>query len=270
MKTLKLISTLALTLTFLFTQVGNVAAAPLAQDSTPITGTIDTIVVDSDANGDPIVVVTLLDGQSYSFSVETAASLGLLVLDAVTGEPVLDPVTGLPQADLTQEDQPIEFLPTDALPDETEEESVHPISALLAAFFDEEASVIDEYHSDGFGFGVIAQALWMSKNITEDASLVEAILDAKQNKDFESFFTEHPEYLENFDGTAPTNWGQFKKGLLEKKNNLGNVVSGHADDEDSSQPGNGNGNGNGNGHGNGQGNGNGGGNGNGNGNGHRP
>jgi hypothetical protein len=264
MKNLKLITTLVLAFAFLFAQVGNVAAAPLAQETTPITGTIDTIVVDTDANGDPIVVVTLLDGQSYSFSVETAASLNLLVLDPVTGEPVLDPATGLPQADLTQEDQPIEFLPTDVLPDETEEEeSVHPISALLAAFFNEDASVIDGYHTDdGFGFGVIAQALWMSKNLTDDASLAGDILDAKQDKDFETFFTNHPEYLENFGDSMPTNWGQFKKGLLEKKNNLGNVVSGHAEDDENSSTqsvheknkdkghGNGNGNGHGNGHGN--------------------
>ena len=270
MKNLKLITTLLLAFSFLFAQVGNVAAAPLAQDSTPITGTIATIAVEPDANGDPLVVVTLEDGQVYQFSVETAASLGLLVLDPVTQEPVLDPVTGLPQADVTQEGQPIEFLPTDVIPDETEEEeSVHPISALLAAFFDEDASVIDEYHTDGFGFGVIAQALWMSKNLADDASLTEDILLAKQDKDFESFFEDHPEYLENFDGTAPSNWGQFKKGLLEKKNNLGNVVSGHAEEEDdSSQPGNGNGNGQGNGNGNGHGNGQGNGNGNGRGNGH--
>ena len=267
MKNLKLITTLILAFSFLFAQVGNAAAAPLAQDSTPITGTIATIAVEPDANGDPLVVVTLEDSQVYQFSVETAVSLGLLVLDPVTQEPVLDPVTGLPQADVTQEGQPIEFLPTDVIPDETEEEeSVHPISALLAAFFDEDASVIDEYHTDGFGFGVIAQALWMSKNLADDASLTEDILLAKQDKDFESFFEDHPEYLENFDGTAPSNWGQFKKGLLEKKNNLGNVVSGHAEEEDdSSQPGNGNGNGNGQGNGNGNGHGNGQGNGNGNG-----
>jgi hypothetical protein len=268
MKNLKLITTLILAFSFLFAQVGNVAAAPLAQDSTPITGTIATIAIESDANGDPIVAVTLEDGQIYQFSVETAASLGLILLDPVTQEPVLDPVTGLHQADVTQEGQPVEFLPTDVIPDETEEEeSVHPISALLAAFFDEDASVIDGYHTDGFGFGVIAQALWMSKNLVEDASLTEDILLARQDKDFESFFEDHPEYLENFDGTAPTNWGQFKKGLREKKNNLGNVVSGQAEEEaDASQPGNGNGNGQGNGNGNGNGQGNG--NGNGRGNGH--
>ena len=253
MKNLKLMTTLVLAFAFLFAQVGNVAAAPLAQDPTPITGTIDTIVVEPDANGDPVVIVTLEDGQIYHFSVETAASLNLIVLDPVTSEPVLDPATGLPQADVTQEGQPIEFLPTDVLPDETEEEPVHPISALLAAFFFPDdagmASVIDSFHNGDneegvFGFGVIAQALWMSRNISDngeaDADLAGEILLAKKSGDFSAFF---PEGTEN----VPTNWGQFKKALLEKKQNLGSVVSGQAEDDNSSQPLNGQGNEHGNG-----------------------
>ncbi|HEU0294285.1 MAG TPA: hypothetical protein VFR47_16210 [Anaerolineales bacterium] len=235
MKNLKLITTLVLTFAFLFAQVGNVAAAPLAQDPTPITGTIDTIVVDTDANGDPVVVVTLLDGQSYSFSVETAASLELLALDPVTGEPMLDPDTGLPQADLTQEGQTIEFLPTDVIPDETEEEDVHPISALLATFFfpddDSMAAVIDSYHNgdneDGvFGFGVIAQALWMAKNADSEFTF-EDVLQAK--KDGSGTFTLS-------DGTEITynNWGQLKKALLEKHNSLGSAK--HAEEEETLSP----------------------------------
>src|SRR5262245_50265381 len=116
MKNLKFATTLILAFAFLFAQVAHVAAARPAPDETPITGTIDTIVVDTDANGDPIVVVTLADGQSYNFSVETAADMGLLIVDE-SGAPVLDPATGLPQADLTQEGQPIEFLPTAVIPD---------------------------------------------------------------------------------------------------------------------------------------------------------
>ena len=45
--------------------------------------------------------------------------------------------------------------PTTVIPDPTTaEESVHPISALLAGFFGEDASVIDGYHTDGFGFEI--------------------------------------------------------------------------------------------------------------------
>jgi hypothetical protein len=96
-------------------------------------------------------------GQTVLISVATAAGLGLLVVDE-NGEPVLDPVTNLPLADESQVGQPVEILPGDAIPDETpeEEEPVHPISALLGAFFDEDASVIDGYHQ--ILAGVIAQA----------------------------------------------------------------------------------------------------------------
>jgi hypothetical protein len=231
----KLITTLVLAFAFLFAQVGNVAAAPLAQDPTPITGNIVSVTPEADAEGVITVLVELEGGQIVRISEATAIGLELLVVDPATNEPVLDPVTNLPLVNDSQIGQPVEIPAADVIADETpEEEPVHPISALLAAFFNEDASVIDGYHTDGFGFGVIAQALWMSKNLADDASLTEDILVAKQDKDYETFFTNHPEFLENFDGTVPTNWGQFKKALLEKHNNLGNVVSGHAEEDENS------------------------------------
>ena len=245
----RLLTTLALAFAFLFAQVGHVAAAPSAQDTTPITGTIDAIVLETDANGVTTVVVTLTDGQSYRLSVETAADLNLLVVDS-NGQPVLDPVTGLPSVDESQIGQTIEIDPTAVIPDEPdEEESAHPIAILLGAFFGEDASVIDGYHSDGFGFGVIAQALWMSKNLTDDASMVEQILQAKH--DGSGTFT-----LSDGTEITYTNWGQLRKALMGKKQNLGQVISGHADPDDAStqkEHGNGKGNGNGNGKGNGKG-----------------
>src|SRR5262245_37333541 len=104
----KLVITLMLAFAFVFAQVGNVAAAPLAQDSTPITGTIDTIVPETDSNGVTTVVVTLTDGQTFRLSVETAASLGLLVLDD-SNQPVLDPDTGLPEVDESMLGQTVEI-----------------------------------------------------------------------------------------------------------------------------------------------------------------
>jgi hypothetical protein len=269
MNKLKLILTMALTSVVLFAQAGTVAAAPQTQTATPITGTIQSITTETDAAGVTTVLVTVLDDQGTTqtvrLSVETAASLLLLQVDG-TGQPILDPVTNLPLVDDSQVDQLIVIDPTTVIPDvNTEEESVNPISALLASFFGEDASVIDGYHDDGFGFGVIAQALWMSQNLTGtedvsgDASLALEILQAKQDKDFESFFETHPEII--LDGAIPTNWGQFRKAVLNKKNNLGVIVSGHAEDPSdlSTQPehGNGNGNNNGNGNGNGSNNGNG-------------
>jgi len=264
MNKLKLIFSLTMMFVVLFAQAGNAAAAPLAQTPTPIAGTVTNIELSTNANNVTTVLVTLTDAQNATqtvrISIDTANSLGLLDSNgqpiALTGDPVVVTIDS-----------------TAVIPDPTtEEEPVNPISALLAGFFDVDASVVDGYHTDGFGFGVIAQALWMSKNLGGDASLAGDILQAKQDKDFAAFFEAHPELLT--DGqTVPTNWGQFRKTILTKKQNLGVVVSGHGNDSNSpaqSEHGNGNGNGNNNGNnGNGNNNGNGQGNGNGNnGNGH--
>ena len=64
----------------------------------------------------------------------------------------------------------------------------------------------------------------MSHNYGGDASLAGVILEAKTTGDYSAITLE--------DGSTPTNWGQFKKALSEKKNNLGSVVSGHADNGD--------------------------------------
>jgi hypothetical protein len=252
MKKTNIFITLILMFVVLFAQAGNVAAAPVAQTSTPITGTIQSITLETDTTNVTTVLVTLVDGlgatQTVRISVDTAVTLGLVTLDPTTNAPVVDS---------TQIGKSVTIASTTVIPDPTTtEESVSPISSLLAKFFDEDASVIAGYHNDGFGFGVIAQALWISKNLSGNASLAGDILQAKQANDFEAFFTAHPEYL--VDGeTIPTNWGQFRKALLDKKQNLGVVVSGHGNDNNNStQPEHGNGNGNNNGKGNGNGNGN--------------
>src|SRR5689334_826118 len=231
MNKLKLILTMALTFTVLFAQVGSAAAAPLAQTPTPITGTVTNIALSSDGQS---VLVTLTDAQNVtqtvSITLTAATSLGLL--DS-SGQPV--PVTG---------SQSVTIDSTMIAPGTTV--AVNPISSLLATFFGGDASVIDGYHNDGFGFGVIAQALWMSRNLTGtegqvgDTSLAGDILQAKQDKDFAAFFEKHPDLLADGE-SIPTNWGQFRKEFLNKKNNLGVVVSGHGNNPDNSsqQPGNG-------------------------------
>ncbi|MBK9923841.1 MAG: hypothetical protein IPP66_00990 [Anaerolineales bacterium] len=246
---IKVFTSLLLIATVLFAQVGIAAAAPQTQDATPITGTIQSINLETDTIGATSVLVTIADEsgetQTVRLSVDTAIGLGLVALDPVTNEPI---------ADTTQYGTLIEIDPTTVLPDEEPvEESYHPLSKILATFFEEDASVIDEYHNGGFGFGLIAQSLWMSQNLGGDASLAGQILEAKQSGDYSALF---PEGTENI----PTNWGQFKKEVSEKKNNLGVVVSNHANNDDTteqpSQPENGHGNGNGNPNKNNQGNGN--------------
>jgi len=239
----KLLTGILLVLAVLFTQVGTAFAAPVAQEATSIIGTIvsvtpdpttQTVLVDyTDESGQP---------QSVRVSYATAEGLGLITVDPLTGEAT---VVAAPGDSVTID-------PTSVIPDQ--EEQVHPIAAILASFFGMEPGAVNDLHEEGFGFGVIAQALWMSQNLTGtedtmgDASLATDILTAKQNKNYDAFFEAHPEYLDQFEDGAPTNWGQFKKGLLDKKNNLGVIVSGHADQttEDSrAQQNNGNGRGNG-------------------------
>lgn len=227
----KLLGSVLLVLAVLCMQVGSVAAAPQAQDTTPITGTVQSITVGTNASGTTIVTVTLLDGQgatqTVNLGVDTAVALGLITLDPITQQPVVDQ---------TKVGQSVQIDPTTVLPEEPAE-AVHPIAAILADFFHTDPSIINGYHEDGFGFGVIAQALWMSQSLAGDASAAGLILEAKQSGDYSAFTLP--------DGSTPTNWGQFKKALRENKHNLGIIVSGHADQEGSPEEhGNGNGNGN--------------------------
>ena len=230
MSSTKLLASILLVLTVLFAQVGVVAAAPQTQDTTPVTGTIQSISTETDANGVTTVLVTLLDDQGATqtvrLSVDTAVALNLITLDPTTQEPVVDD---------TQVGQTVEIDPTTIIPDEAlAEESVHPIAWLLAEFFGEDPSIVEGYHEDGFGFGVIAQSLWMSQNVGGDASLAGQILEAKQSGDYSAITLSDGTALTLPDGTVPTNWGQFKKALLDKKNNLGVIVSGQADPLNSS------------------------------------
>ncbi len=131
MSSTKLLASILLVLTVLFAQVGVVAAAPQTQDTTPVTGTIQSITTETDANGVTTVLVTLLDDQGATqtvrLSVDTAVALNLVTLDPTTQEPVVDE---------TQVGQPVEIDPTTVIPDEAPaEESVHPIAWLLAEFF---------------------------------------------------------------------------------------------------------------------------------------
>lgn len=231
----------------LFTQVGTVFAAPAAQEgtTTTISGAITNIEVQTNESGETVVVVTLEGYQAITLTAQQAADNGLYDLD--TGEL------------LVQVGDTVDLVvdPTVVVPEE--EVPVHPIVDILASFFEVDPVTVNQYHLDGFGFGVIAQALWMSTDAdgNTNTELATDILAVKQDKDFDLFFTNHPEYLEQFGDDLPTNWGQFKKGLLDKKNNLGMIVSGHAENEDSGAlQEHGRGRGNGNGHGNGNGNGN--------------
>jgi hypothetical protein len=218
----KYLASFLLVLAVLFAQVGTAAAAPQFQETTPLTGTIQSITTETGANGVTTVVVTLVDEQGSTqtlrLSVETAVALGLVTVDPVTNEPVVDE---------TKVGQTVEIDPTTVIPEE--EEAVHPIAAILASFFGVQPSVVNGYHEDGFGFGLIAQAMWIAKGLDGDAATAGLILEAKRTGDYSAFVLP--------DGATPTNWGQFKKAALGKdKKNLGIIVSGHAESEEGTLP----------------------------------
>ena len=250
MNKLKFILTTTLMFGLLFAKVGHAAAA--SQDVTPITGAVTQVTCETDTAGTNTFLVTV-GTQTLRISQQTAIDLGLVTADGNGSVDCLSDAVKLElQADQGKD---VSIDPATVIPDQTTEESVSPISTMLGSFFDTEASVIDGYHNDGFGFGVIAQALWMSKNLNGDASMAQDILDAKESGDYSAFTLP--------DGTTPTNWGQLRKALLNKKQSLGVVVSGQGDNTSNEHGNDNNGNGNGNGNGN---NGNGNGNGNSNGN----
>ena len=81
MTKMKLLGSVLLVLAVLFMQVGSAAAAPQTQDTTPVTGTVQNITIETDSTGASIVVVTLLDDQgatqTVNLSVDQAVALGL-------------------------------------------------------------------------------------------------------------------------------------------------------------------------------------------------
>ena len=229
MSSTKLLASILLVLAVLFAQVGNVAAAPQAQEAAPIAGTVQSITTETDANGDTTVLVTLLldDQTTQTVRISLAYAVELGLIDETAQQPV--PLENVPDG--------MAIDPNQVIPDEAPaEETVHPIAWLLAEFFGEDPSIVEGYHEDGFGFGVIAQSLWISQNVGGDAFLAGQILEAKQSGDYDNITLSDGTPLTLPDGTVPTNWGQFKKALLDKKNNLGVIVSGHADQDDTTDP----------------------------------
>lgn len=205
MKTLKFVTILSTALILLTAQIGTAFAAPTLQE-----GTIDGVVTALECGADtenPTVLVTLDDTQTVEIDLATAVALGIIapetecspeaLADAIGNEVSIDPATVLP------------------------EEPQHPVAAALSEYFADIADydTIMAAHEDGTGFGVLAQALWLTTAMEGDSETFQAIVDAKKSKDFSAFELE--------DGSTPTNWGQFKKAVLngDKKGNLGVVMS---------------------------------------------
>lgn len=232
MKT-KFFATLLVVLAVLFGQVGGVLAAPVAQETTEIIGTVTGIETQT-VDGVTTVLVTVKDelgvSQTYRLSVEDADGLDLVTVDTTTNTVTVDS---------SKVNQPITIDTTlyDAVlvdEEEVDEEPFNPVAGWMADFFDITNAEVNLMHENGFGFGVIAQALWISTDVdgNTDTELATDILTLKQEKNFDEFFAKYPTLLDEFDGDAPSNWGQFKKVLKENKQNLGQIVSNHANTDD--------------------------------------
>lgn len=235
----KTLTGILLVLAVLFMQVGTVFAAPATQETSISGKIVDVQPSTADAEGVTTYLVTVQDEvtgetQTVRVSQDTAAALGLLEKDPVTGELVLDPMTGEPTVDESQFGESVTIASDQVILDEEpDEEPFNPVAGFLATYFGVTNATINQYHEDGYGFGVIAQALWISKNLTDsetgeaDAELAGCILDAKKG------IVSYGDCGIDFgDDPVPTNWGQFKKALQDKKNNLGVIVSGHGNNPD--------------------------------------
>jgi hypothetical protein len=206
----KLFFNILLVSILLTTQVTVVSASASLDDAAPISGTVQAITLETDPNtGVTTVLVAVLDeegaSQSSRISQETAVELGLVTLDE-DGNPVInEDALGLD----------IEIDPSDVIPGV--DEIQHPVGSALATFFSNipglDYDTIMNVHEAGNGFGVIAQALWLTLKLEGDSGDFITIIEAKKSGDFSDFILE--------DGTSPMNWGQFKKTVLDgdKKNN---------------------------------------------------
>lgn len=240
MRIRKFITSLILTLAVLAGQVGIVLAAPGAQGLSPITGTVHNIVLETNATTNITTVVVVLDvngaSQTIRLSLATANTLNLISTDANNNPTVNNTAIG------TQ----VTIDPTAILPEPPPvEDKPHPVGSALSDFFSSltgiDHDLIMNSHNDGIGFGVIAQALWMTSKLGGDASLFTKILEAKRTGDYSQITLP--------DGTIPQNWGQLKKVLLkgDKDNSAGDVKTNGKDKPGNNGNGKDNNNGNGNG-----------------------
>ncbi len=214
MNKMKFLISLIVAVSLLVGQVGIVLAAPSSQEASPITGTVQSITLETDANtGITTVIVEVMGAdqtrQTVHINQTTAQRLGLIVFNG-DGNPVINNSALGKHIKIDLEV---------VIPDQ--EADRHPVANALEAFFSDieglDYDTIMAAHDSGVGFGVIAQALWLTQDLKGDASLFQALLLAKQTNNYENL----PFKIVDDDGNdiIPKNWGQLRKALLN-----GNVI----------------------------------------------
>lgn len=227
---------ICLVVLLVLSQFSFVSAAPSHEVAGFVSGNINEITITTDANsGESTYWVVITDDRMESHTIQLSEANALELHLVLYEDGVLVPNKA---ALNTKIDIPLAFIITP-----NEEEVKHPVASALATFFSKDVDglnyeLIMTAHQDGYGFGVIAQALWMTKKLGGDAGVLQEILDAKKTGNYGSFTL--------VDGTTPMNWGQFKKAVMDgdKPGKLGVVMS--SKNKDNSNP-NGNGGSNGNG-----------------------
>ena len=216
MNKMKFVISLILAVSILMAQVAGAFAAPVSQDSPSIKGAVQSITLETDSNtAVTTIIVTVVDSnqilQTARVSERIAKELGLVMFDGDGKLVINDSALG----------QPIDINPTVVIP--AQEADRHPVGNALATFFSDIAGLdynaIMTAHNEGIGFGVIAQALWLTVRLEGNAQVFQALLRAKKTGDYTAFTLD--------DGATPKNWGQLRKAVLDGKkiDNLGSVMS---------------------------------------------
>jgi hypothetical protein len=228
---------IALAIAFAVSQVTQVAAAPRPD---PIVGTIDTITEDASVVPSVIVVGYTDTGtnlQSVELTLAEAEALGLVSVDESTEPDAVVILVDLTQGEIgiTVDDFGVVTvdLTSAVFMDEANAcEGEHPVAGALCGYFEGPLGVdyetIAGWHEDGFGFGVIAQALFMAELLSEEGEAVDPqlILDAKKGDWSELGLPE-----------GVNNWGrlrQYAMGMEVDKSlhNLGAIMSGRLTSEE--------------------------------------
>lgn len=220
MRTFNLILGFVLTFSLALAAAGPVHAA---QDPAPLTGVVQDVTLLTDPVTEEVTVQVTLDTATGEVMVviglQDARTLGLVTLGPGTQGPAVN-------ADAIGRE--VTIAPDMLVPDEADGEPTgeHPIIRLLADFFGVEYDLIADLHTDGFGFGVIAESCWASYRLAGDASLCGEIAAAKRSGDYSAITLP--------DGSTPTNWGQFKQALKAQRSvveTLGAIRSGRAGEQ---------------------------------------
>ena len=195
--------------------------------------------VEIEAPADPAVPAALLTSGlvtglvfvTDSLTGITALEVSLTDLLGVEQIVSLDLATAL-EMDLIIANEEKISTPLEIEPDDLLESGSYPrVLSMLGIFFETSPGVtldqLTAYREAGFGYGVIAQACWLATTLGGDATLLDQILTAKSTGDFNAIILP--------DGTSVANWGQLRHAVnIEHGQNLGSIVSGRADDQDSS------------------------------------